>query len=241
MRSYLFVLITNPMRHFRPILLSMTGFLLGSGLASALTPLFARPYYKQIRADIPKELAEMKETMGTKPIRGLKFTYLDPLLTSFPQQLVDDTAVVSSLKILEIEGHKISAVPPAINNLGALELLAIHASNVSSLPYEIGALINLTILSLPGNRLTTLPNSIGNLTRLEQLLLSHNQIAEIPTDIGNLSNLKVLDLRNNRLKQLPQSLANLSKLQYLYVGGNPLGKKSREHLRQLLRKTTIVY
>ena len=114
------------------------------------------------------------------------------------------------------------AVPAEIGRLGALQLLGLDGSQLTSFPAEIGQLTSLKFLYLRGNRLTSLPAEIGQLTSLTELNLDGNRLTSLPAEIGQLTSLTRLKLGDNRLTSLPAEIGQLTSLVRLFLIGNQL-------------------
>ena len=63
--------------------------------------------------------------------------------------------------------NQLSALPPEIGQLTALQYLYLGGNQLSALPPEIGQLTALQSLDLRGNQLSALPPEIGQLTALQ--------------------------------------------------------------------------
>jgi hypothetical protein len=139
-------------------------------------------------------------------------------LTALPPEIGRLTA----LQHLYLAGNRLTALPPEIGRLTALEGLNLSGNRLTTLPPEIGQLTALQHLDLSGNRLTTLPPEIGRLAALQRLDLAGNRLTTLPPEIGQLSALKVLDLAANRLTALPPEIGQLTALEYFDLDGNRL-------------------
>ena len=110
------------------------------------------------------------------------------------------------------------------------------ATQLTSLPAEIGQLTSLTVLDLRDNQLTSLPAEIwaahvadGVVPRrqsadelaggdraahlAERLDLSGNQLTSVPAEIGQLTSLTELHLSRNQLTSLPAEIGQLTSLE----------------------------
>ena len=122
---------------------------------------------------------------------------------------------------LELINLGLTALPPEIGQLTALEALYLQLSQLTTLPPEIGQLTELRELYLGQNRLATLPPEIGQLTALKSLSLRSNKLAMLPPEIGQLTGLKRLTLNNNKLTSLPSEICQLTALEVLALSDNP--------------------
>ncbi|KAI9890854.1 MAG: Glucose-repressible alcohol dehydrogenase transcriptional effector [Vezdaea aestivalis] len=119
---------------------------------------------------------------------------------------------------LDISGHGLRSLSPAIFN------------------YDF-----LTVLYLSYNRLTSVPSGIGRMRSLTYLDLSGNQIRELPAEMGMLVKLKNLMLFDNQIQSLPFELGSLYRLEILGVEGNPLRDDMRTELMQNGTTALITY
>lgn len=116
------------------------------------------------------------------------------------------------------------AIPPAIKALrGTLEIL--HVDNnycLTALPPAIGELGKLRWLNAGYCRLSSVPMEIGRLTHLERLHLSNNLLSSLPMEFWQLKSLQELRLDNNKLSVLPGGILFLPRLETLTLENNPL-------------------
>jgi Leucine rich repeat len=139
-------------------------------------------------------------------------------LTALPPEVGRLTA----LQRLDLGKNQLTALPPEIGQLTALQRLELGGNRLTALPPEIGQLTALQRLDLGGNQLTALPPEIGQLTALQRLELSGNQLTALPPEIGQLTALQRLDLGENQLTALPPEIGQLTALQRLGFSGNQL-------------------
>ena len=134
------------------------------------------------------------------------------------------------LKELYAYNCNISVLPDDFGHkLKHLRVLYLQGNKISKLPASIGNLKHLEKLYLQNNNITTLPASIGNLKHLEHLGLSYNNITTLPESIGNLKHLKELTLCNNKITTLPASIVNLAgTCTNFHIDGNSLSKPLEE-------------
>jgi hypothetical protein len=125
-------------------------------------------------------------------------------------------------KSLDLRGKQLSALPPEIGQLTALESLDLGKNQLTALPPEIGRLAALHSLDVSENRLKTLPPELGQLTALRDLSLRGNRLGRLPSVICQLTALQILDLSANRLDVLPPEIGQLTALQRLNLAANQL-------------------
>lgn len=114
------------------------------------------------------------------------------------------------MKILDINGHEISALPEdafdsSVHN--HLERLYITNGTINSLHQEtFKPFKKLKVVDLHQNNISTLQrNQFKGLRDLELLDLSHNVIAKIDSShFGDLTKLSHLNLSYNALEELPR-------------------------------------
>ncbi|WP_198166512.1 COR domain-containing protein [Picosynechococcus sp. PCC 7117] len=123
---------------------------------------------------------------------------------------------------LNLDGMKLTELPPEIAQLTNLQNLVLRSNQLTALPEVITQLSNLRTLALSGNQLTELPPEIVQLTNLQRLDLSRNQLTTLPEVITQLSNLQILAFIGNQLTTLPEVIAQLSNLRTLALSGNQL-------------------
>ena len=113
-------------------------------------------------------------------------------------------------------------LPTSIQKLNRLKVLYLDGNKLTELPVEIGDLKELWFLSVTNNQLVGLPSSIQKLNRLRELYLDENKLTELPAEIGDLTELWQLTVSNNQLVGLPTSIQKLNWLRELYLDGNKL-------------------
>ena len=140
----------------------------------------------------------------------------------------DDSIFVTPNKhvqSLNLQGNKLTRVPPSIRHNRRLESLWLGNNNLTSLDTKtLRRLRRLTDLNLYNAGLTTLPKTIGRLKRVKVLDLYYNKITELPRWIGKMKQLEQLAVAYNELKELPVSLAKLRRLQKLYAHHNRISQ-----------------
>ena len=107
------------------------------------------------------------------------------------------------LKILALDGNKLSSIGRGIGKMKELEKLYLRGNNLTSLPEGVPGVGNssLTVLSLSSNQLTSVPMSLVACATLKDLYLNGNQIEELPEWLAkNLVGLRKLNLAHNSIK-----------------------------------------
>ena len=133
---------------------------------------------------------------------------LELRLNRLSGEIPDALSYLTSLKVLEITGHR--------EGNGNLR---------GSIPDSLGNLTNLEYLDLHGNDLSRqIPATLGNLKNLKELYLEKNKLTgEIPSSLGELPLLEALDISDNNLTgEIPSSLGELPLLEDLYISDNRL-------------------
>lgn len=128
-----------------------------------------------------------------------------------------------SLKVLILDGNRITQLPKWIGELTKLETLSLSDNLLTSLPPSLGRLGRLKQLLVSQNRLTTLPPDLWECEFLEEIDAHHNAIESIPPELGRLQRLRLLQLDSNALTSLPPAvLRDCSALTTLSLHGNPI-------------------
>jgi Leucine-rich repeat (LRR) protein len=94
----------------------------------------------------------------------------------------------------------------------ALERVAFHINELTSIPSTVGQLSRLQAGSWHRNRLTSLPPEIGNLSSLREFALFENQLTELPDTIGRLKSVTEFWVYDNLLEALPESIGDMASL-----------------------------
>jgi Leucine-rich repeat (LRR) protein len=148
-------------------------------------------------------------------------------------------AKYEALRVLELNGYRLKAIPDCISQLKHLSYLRISSNDLQMLPISIGLLYNLQtfILDCYNSPLKYLPESIGHLANLWylcikcevkllprslcslanllRLVIESNYLEEIPSDLGRLGYLEELTIGSQRIQALPDSIGCLSSLMKL--------------------------
>ena len=157
-----------------------------------------------------------------------------------------------SLRVLHLQGNRITGVPREVGMLPHLESLRLDRTLVEGIPgpfpslkvlnlaharigsaLDVGHLTNLRSLDLSGNELRFFPGDVLGFSELEVLRLNgHLFTGQIPPELADLKNLRVLGLAGNihpawvgRFgldSAIPPELSKLANLEELYLGGNRL-------------------
>ncbi len=137
------------------------------------------------------------------------------------------------LKVLHLQGNRLSELPSWIGELSSLEELRLDYNELRSLPSELADLKHLTSLDLSGKQkfqslpavvcempalrslslessgFDSLPDEIGFVRSLQTLNLAHSSIRQLPSSVGDLANLQLLNLSYSQIQDLPRRLAPL--------------------------------
>ncbi|XP_051979301.1 leucine-rich repeat-containing protein 10-like [Xyrauchen texanus] len=125
---------------------------------------------------------------------------------------------------LYLSDNHLSNLPPELQNLQKLQLLALDFNCFEELPLVVCSLIQLNILYLGNNRLYGLPKELCQLTELKTLWLETNCFTTFPQIICELPNIKTLHLGYNQLHSLPAELGRLEELRSIWLAGNMLNE-----------------
>ena len=157
-----------------------------------------------------------------------------------------------SLRVLHLQGNRITSVPREVGMLPNLESLRLDRTSVEGIPgplpslkvlnlaktrigsaFSLGHLPNLTSLDLSGNDLRFFPGNVFEMRDLEVLKLNgHLFTGQIPPELADLENLRVLGLAGSNWPPralsfgldgaIPPELGRLEKLEELSLGWNRL-------------------
>ena len=128
------------------------------------------------------------------------------------------------LTFLDVQGNDLPSLPTQIGQLGALTLLGVGSSTLTSLalPTQIGKLSALTTLFADSNAISSLPTQIGQVGALELLRVNQNKITTLPTEIGQLGRLTDVWAAGNNLTSLPTQIGQLGTLEFVKAQNNAL-------------------
>jgi len=112
----------------------------------------------------------------------------------------------------------LEVVPPGINKLENLVVLALSGNNISTLPNDMSGLKKLELLGLYSNKFKVLPKSVTSIANLQALIVGSNyELSSVPRNIGDLTELRALSLNGSVIEFIPESVGNLKKLEYLGI------------------------
>ncbi|XP_053497802.1 leucine-rich repeat-containing protein 10 [Ictalurus furcatus] len=130
----------------------------------------------------------------------------------------------SDLVKLYLSNNHLNSLPPELNNLEKLQILALDFNCFVELPLVVCSLRQLNILYIGNNQLYKLPNELAQLRGLKTLWLDNNCLTKFPSVVCKLSDLRTLHLGYNQFHSLPGELARLKELRSIWLSGNVLNK-----------------
>ncbi|KAM6937498.1 leucine-rich repeat-containing protein 10 [Xenentodon cancila] len=130
--------------------------------------------------------------------------------------------VFDELVKLYLSDNNLSSLPPDLQGLRKLQLLALDFNCFEELPATVCRLPQLSILYLGNNRLHRLPRELSELKELNTLWLETNCFTNFPKVVCKLTNLKTLHLGYNQIRSLPKELSHLEELRSIWLAGNVL-------------------
>ncbi|XP_053321519.1 leucine-rich repeat-containing protein 10 [Spea bombifrons] len=139
-------------------------------------------------------------------------------LRRFPLRVCAFTELVK----LYLSDNNLNTLPPELELLQKLQILALDFNNFKVLPQVVCSLKQLYILYLGNNRLRDLPPELSYLKNLQTLWIECNYLTQLPTVICELSLLKTLHAGCNPIRQLPNELKNLKELRSIWLSGTLL-------------------
>nr|XP_033808736.1 leucine-rich repeat-containing protein 10 [Geotrypetes seraphini] len=139
-------------------------------------------------------------------------------LRRFPLKVCAFTELVK----LYLSDNNLTNLPPELQLLQNLQILALDFNNFKSLPLAVCSLKQLSILYLGNNRLHDLPSELSLLQNLKTLWIEFNYLTHLPEVICELSLLKTLHAGSNAIHQLPGELKHLEELRSIWLSGNLL-------------------
>ena len=131
--------------------------------------------------------------------------------------------------VLQLQQRGLGAVAAGVlSGLGAtccgggVRTLDLRRNRLTALPPELGALLALQTLNVDRNAIEALPDALGRLSCLRTLTATHNQLRELPRSWRRLGALRVLRLQRNPLA--PAQLLELQAVEWaqLVLNGQPL-------------------
>ena len=122
-----------------------------------------------------------------------------------------------SLRVLHLQGNRITSVPREVGMLPNLESLRLDRTSVEGIP---GPLPSLKVLNLAKTRIGS-AFSLGHLPNLTSLDLSGNDLLFFPGNVFEMRDLEVLNLNGHWFTgQIPPELADLENLRVLGLAGS---------------------
>lgn len=122
-----------------------------------------------------------------------------------------------SLRVLHLQGNRITSVPREVGMLPHLESLRLDRTSVEGIP---GPLASLQVLNLAETRIGS-SFLLGHLPNLRSLDLSGNDLLSFPGNVFEMRDLEVLKLNGHWLTgQIPPELADLENLRVLGLAGS---------------------
>ncbi|XP_008114810.1 leucine-rich repeat-containing protein 10 isoform X2 [Anolis carolinensis] len=123
---------------------------------------------------------------------------------------------------LYLSDNKLSHLPPELEQLQKLQILALDFNNFHRLPSVVCTLKELNILYLGNNKLGDLPGELRQLKNLKTLWIESNRLYHFPNVVCELRYLKTLHVGSNALRSLPGQLRHLTELRTIWLSGNQL-------------------
>ncbi|KAM9313217.1 leucine-rich repeat-containing protein 10 [Gastrophryne carolinensis] len=136
-------------------------------------------------------------------------------LRRFPLKVCAFTELVK----LYLSDNNLNNLPPELELLQNLQILALDFNNFRTLPLVVCGLKQLCILYLGNNRLKDLPQELCLLKNLHTLWIESNYLTYLPAIICELPLLKTLHVGCNPIRNIPQELKNLRELRYIWMPG----------------------
>ncbi|OCT87479.1 hypothetical protein XELAEV_18021173mg [Xenopus laevis] len=123
---------------------------------------------------------------------------------------------------LYLSDNNLNTLPPELELLQNLQILALDFNHFKVLPQVVCALKQLSILYLGNNRLRDLPPELCFLKNLQTLWIESNYFTHLPVVVCELTLLKTLHAGSNPIRQLPTELKNLKELRSIWMSGTLL-------------------
>ncbi|NXI06353.1 LRC10 protein, partial [Pachycephala philippinensis] len=136
--------------------------------------------------------------------------------------LLEDQEEMPVDKMVDLSGRQLRRLPVHICSFRELVKLYLSDNNLNHLPPELEQLQNLQILALDFNNFKALPLVVCMLKQLCILYLGNNKLCSLPLELRLLQNLKTLWIESNCLQYLPEVVCELSLLKTLHAGSNAL-------------------
>ncbi|XP_075456386.1 leucine-rich repeat-containing protein 10 [Ascaphus truei] len=128
----------------------------------------------------------------------------------------------TELAKLYLSDNNLNTLPPELELLQNLQILALDFNNFKVLPQVVCSLKQLYILYLGNNRLKDLPQEMSFLKNLQTLWIESNYLTHLPVVLCELTLLKTLHAGYNPIRHLPKELKNLKELRSIWMSGNLL-------------------
>lgn len=183
--------------------------------------------YGEMTGIVP-EVLKIKQ-IEAFPVLG-KLPQLDTLLLNdnYLSFLAGEIQLLSNLKVLELDGNRLNALPEQIGKLKNLERLTAKndmrmgrtTNEISSLPSTFKNLTNMRHLDLEGNLFVEWKTDLSGLDKLEHLDLSWNRLTKFPDAFRHLQNLRFLNLSVNLITELPDWIGELDRLEEFRMNGD---------------------
>ncbi|KAF1974754.1 hypothetical protein BU23DRAFT_553009 [Bimuria novae-zelandiae CBS 107.79] len=126
------------------------------------------------------------------------------------------------LETLELQGNKLTSLPPEIRALTRLRALNISNNNLSSLPSEVFTSMSVIDLNASKNSFSGAFFQVDIVPNLQNLYLANNSLTSLcVSETVSLPSMKHLNLSANRLSTLP-NMSDWKNLTTLLVGENSL-------------------
>ncbi|KAM8974726.1 LOW QUALITY PROTEIN: leucine-rich repeat-containing protein 10 [Pelodytes ibericus] len=139
-------------------------------------------------------------------------------LRIFPLRVCAFTELIK----LYLSDNNLNTLPPELELLQNLQILALDFNNFKVLPQVVCSLKQLYILYLGNNRLRDLPPELSFLNNLQTLWIESNYLTQLPPVICELPLLKALHAGSNPIRNLPNELKNLKELRSIWMSGSLL-------------------
>uniref|UniRef100_A0A8C5WKM8 Leucine rich repeat containing 10 n=1 Tax=Leptobrachium leishanense TaxID=445787 RepID=A0A8C5WKM8_9ANUR len=139
-------------------------------------------------------------------------------LRRFPLRVCAFTELIK----LYLSDNNLNSLPPEVELLQNLQILALDFNNFKALPQVVCSLKQLYILYLGNNKLKDLPPEMSSLKNLQTLWIEFNYLTNLPSVICELTHLKTLHAGCNPIRQLPEELKTLTELRSIWMSGTLL-------------------
>ncbi|MCW5907708.1 MAG: leucine-rich repeat domain-containing protein [Chitinophagales bacterium] len=134
--------------------------------------------------------------------------------------LDDALKAPEAVKILNLSGKGLTAVPASVTKFVNLEKLNLSNNKIAAFPKELSALKKLKTLNLTANAFTSFPIAVTSITSLEDFEISFNNITAIPKELTALAKLKRVSASKCGLKNLPAELGKMQTVEIIDLSYN---------------------